>query len=277
MHSVPASSQVVTVRSAEGVELELPIAGPAPRMAAYMIDVVLVIGMLLVLMLLTALAAPIGAWISDHADGFGRDAFHGDNNAMASLAPLLVALTVAIYFGEFVYFSVWELATRGLTPGKYLLGLRVVGSNGQPLDAKAVILRNALRVVDILPSGYTIGLVTMIGSRYGQRLGDHAAGTIVIRTDKIEAPAPLDLPADIEPLALSREQLSRIGERELTLIRSTLRRIHGAEAANMQNAALLEQIAHVLVERLGLDLEEASSPERLLQRVLVTAQRKLKA
>ena len=276
MDSLPASDQVVTVRSAEGVELELPIAGPAPRMAAYMIDVVLVVGMLIVILVLTALSPPISAWFGERLADLKPGKLRGEES-YAALAPLMVALTVALYFGEFVYFSAWELATRGLTPGKYLLGLRVVGSAGQPLDAKAVILRNALRVVDILPSGYTIGLVTMIGSRYGQRLGDHAAGTIVIRTDKIQAPAPLDLPADLEPLALSREQLARLGERELTLIRSTLRRVHGAEAANTQNTALLEQIAHVLVDRLGIDASETDSPERLLQRVLVTAQRKLKA
>lgn len=275
MDSVPASRQTVTVRSAEGVELELPIAGPAPRMAAYMIDVVLVLGMLIAILILTALSKPIAGWIAERFADL-RPGKLRDDDGYAALAPLMVALTVGLYFGEFVYFSAWELATRGLTPGKYLLGLRVVGSTGQALDAKAVILRNALRVVDILPSGYTIGLVTMIGSRYGQRLGDHAAGTIVIRTDKIEAPAPLELPTDLEPLALSREQLTRLGERELTLIRSTLRRVRGAAAANTQNEELLEQIAHVLVKRLDIDPSEGAHPERLLQRVLVTAQRKLK-
>jgi uncharacterized RDD family membrane protein YckC len=276
MDSLPASGQVVTVRSAEGVELELPIAGPAPRMAAYMIDLVLVVGMLVLVVILFALAQPVAAWFGDHLARFRGSSLQDDEKTLA-LAPVMVAFVVALYFGEFVYFSAWELATRGLTPGKYLLGLRVVGSSGQPVDAKAVILRNALRVVDVLPSGYTLGLVTMIGSRYGQRLGDHAAGTIVIRTDKIEAPAPLDLPADLEPLALSREQLTRLGERELTLIRSTLRRVHSAEAANTQKDALLKHIAHVLVERLGIDPSETNPPERLLQRVLVTAQRKLKA
>ena len=276
MDSLPAFDQVVTVRSAEGVELELPIAGPAPRMAAYMIDLVLVLGFLLVLVILLALAQPIGAWLGEQFAGLRGNALQDEDSALA-LAPLLVALTVALYFGEFVYFTAWELATRGLTPGKYLLGLRVVGSTGQPLDSKSVILRNALRVVDILPSGYTLGLVTMIGSRHGQRLGDHAAGTIVIRTDKIHAPASLSLPPDLEPLALSREQLSRLGERELTLIRSTLRRLHGAEAANAQTDALLKQIANVLAERLGIDPSEAHPPERLLQRVLATAQRKFKA
>lgn len=277
MDSLPASGQVVTVRSAEGVELELPIAGPATRMAAYMIDLVLVLGTLLVLVMLFALAKPLGAWFSDHVAGLHGRALEDDERVMAALAPLLVALMIAVFFGEFVYFSVWELATRGLTPGKYLLGLRVVGSTGQPLDAKAVILRNALRVVDILPSGYTVGLVTMIGSRYGQRLGDHAAGTIVIRTDKIAAPAALDLPADLEPLALSREQLARLGERELTLIRSTLRRANSHDGVDIPSHELVEQIARVIVERLGIDATEAHRPERLLQRVLVTAQRKFKA
>jgi uncharacterized RDD family membrane protein YckC len=246
-------------------------------MAAYTIDLLLVLGTLVVFVILFALAKPVASWFGEHLAGLSGRALESDDQALAALAPLIVALIVAVYFGEFVYFSLWELATRGLTPGKYLLGLRVVGSNGQPLDAKAVILRNALRVVDILPSGYTVGLVTMIGSRYGQRLGDHAAGTIVIRTDKIAAPAALNLPADLEPLALSREQLSRLGERELTLIRSTLRRANSADGADLPSHELMQQIARVVVERLGIDPGETQRPERLLQRVLVTAQRKFKA
>src|SRR5690349_12419450 len=115
MDSVPASGQVVTVRSAEGIELELPIAGPAPRMAAYMIDLVLVVVTLLVLMIMFALAAPVGAWLSDHLAGFRGRVLQNGDEAMALLAPVLIALIVALYFGEFVYFSLWELATRGLT------------------------------------------------------------------------------------------------------------------------------------------------------------------
>jgi hypothetical protein len=192
------------------------------------------------------------------------------------MAPLILACVLVVYFGELLYFSLWELATRGFTPGKYLVGLRVVGSDGQPVDAKAIFLRNVLRAVDVLPSGYVIGLVTMIGSRHGQRLGDHAAGTLVIRTDRVEAPAALELPEGLEPLALSREQLSRLGARELMLVRSTLRRLHGAQPANAQDSALVQQVANAVCTRLGIAEGEAKPAERLLQRVLVTAARRLK-
>jgi uncharacterized RDD family membrane protein YckC len=272
MYSVPAPSDVVTVRSPEGVELELPIAGPAPRIAAYSIDLALILVMLVAVLVTFALAQPAASWFAERFASWRTRAAAGDSKSMAIMAPLLLAFVLATYFGELVYFSLWEIATRGLTPGKYLVGLRVVGREGQPVDAKAVLTRNVLRAVDVLPSAYAIGLVAMLTSKYGQRLGDHAAGTLVIRTDRVAAPEALVLPPDLEPLALSREQLAVLGARELTLVRGTLRRLH--ETQDAQRRALLRQVANTLAARLGVELSDSEKPERFLQQVLLTAQRK---
>jgi uncharacterized RDD family membrane protein YckC len=259
------------MRSPEGVELVLPVATPAPRIAAYAIDFLLVAVVAIGAFVLLLLGTPLAEWLNERFQRWAEETQTGDQNAaLAALAPLFVLMLVAFTFGEVLYFGLWEALTRGLTPGKYLVRLRVVGLGGQPLDAKAAFLRNLLRMVDVLPSSYVIGLVTMIMSKRGQRLGDHAAGTLVIRTDRVERPVDPVVPDGLEPLALSREQLARLGTRELTLVRSTLRR---CESAADPRSELLLQVAEALATRLELPREELSDPLRLLQRTLLTAQR----
>jgi uncharacterized RDD family membrane protein YckC len=262
----------ITVRSPEGVELSLPIAGPAPRMAAYAIDLVLVWLVMFGLIFLFALTLPVSGWIEKWLVRYRDSAPQaGSEDALLMLLPFVLVLIVLQYFSELLYFGLWETASRGRTLGKYALGLRVVGMEGQPLDAKSAMIRNLLRAVDVLPSGYAIGLVTVITSRYGQRLGDHAAGTLVIRTDKIARPPELTLPSHLEPLPLSREQLHRLGPPELALARGTLRRLETASAE--QRAALLPEVARALITRLGLDESVEPDSLRLLQRVLMAAER----
>ena len=263
----------VTVRSPEGVELSLPIAGPAPRMAAYAIDLVLVWIVMIGLLFLIMLTLPLGGWLQRWFERFGNNAPRpGSEDALLMMLPFFILMVLLQYFSELIYFGLWEAVSRGRTVGKHLVGLRVVGMEGQPLDAKAAMVRNLLRAVDVLPSGYAIGLVTVITSRYGQRLGDHAAGTLVIRTDKVARPAQLSLPSNLEPLPLSREQLQRLGPPELALARGTLRRLetaHGEQAAD-----LLRDVSHALSTRLALDPNAEPDPLRLLQRVLLTAERR---
>jgi len=263
----------VTVRSPEGVELSLPIAGPAPRMAAYAIDLVLVWVVMVVLIFLFALTLPVSGWIEKWLERYRDTAPQaGSEDAMLVLLPLVIVLILLQYFSELLYFGLWETASRGRTLGKYAMGLRVVGMEGQPLDAKSAMVRNLLRAVDVLPSGYAIGLVAVITSRYGQRLGDHAAGTLVIRTDKVARPPELTLPSHLEPLPLSREQLHKLGAPELALARGTLRRLETASAE--QRAALLPGAARALTTRLGLDESVEPDALRLLQRVLLTVERR---
>src|SRR4029077_1923437 len=107
-----------------------------------------------------------------------------DTAPFGALSGLLIALFVV---GQFVletgYFIFWEMVTNGRSPGKMLAGLRVVRRDGLPIDLRSSMLRNVLRIVDILPENYVVGLVSMLLSPSGERLGDHVAGTLVIRLD----------------------------------------------------------------------------------------------
>ena len=100
-----------------------------------------------------------------------------DNGFIVSLTGGPAALFFLFVLG---YYLVSEGVT-GLTLGKWLMGLRVVKLNGEPYDPRAVLLRNIIRIVDILPFLYLVGLISVAVSRKDQRLGDLAAGTLVVR------------------------------------------------------------------------------------------------
>ena len=69
----------------------------------------------------------------------------------------------------------------GRTPGKNALGIRVVGRNGEPIDFVTSAVRNMLRIIDFLPLFYLVGSIAIVATQHDQRLGDLAAGTLVVR------------------------------------------------------------------------------------------------
>jgi len=94
------------------------------------------------------------------------------------LLALYFLLDFIILWGYFIFF---ELAWNGQTPGKKTVGIRVIQTNGGPAKKMSIVVRNLLRIVDWLPWAYFVGLVTMLLNEKSCRLGDFAAGTIVIK------------------------------------------------------------------------------------------------
>lgn len=263
----------LTIRSPEGVELELTLATPVPRIAAYMVDGAIVTAIMLLALLLYALGTPLPAWLGESASEWAEATQRGATSAgQEALAPLMGLLLVLTSFSEFLYFTFWELVTPGRSPGKYCMGLQVVSAQGGRVSAKAAAIRNLLRAADILPGAYLAGLATMVMSGKGQRLGDHAAGTVVVRTDRVERAPMFELPAGVQPLALSREQLARLGPRELLLARSTLRRVEEGERAPEEVSALLHKVAASLGLALGIDGTSQEDPRLFLQQVVRAGQ-----
>lgn len=143
-----------TIATPEGVDLRLSLAGPVPRAAAWLLDLLLRAGLYLVL-------APL-----------------------AALSGLGVGLMLLGFFLiEWFYPVVFEVRS-GATPGKRALGLRVVHDDGTPVGPAAALLRNLLRFVDFLPILYGFGLASMLLDRDFRRLGDLAAGTLVIHVPR---------------------------------------------------------------------------------------------
>lgn len=143
----------ISILTPEGVELELDLAGAGSRMAAGLIDVALQGTVLLALGVLTLASQTVG----------------------------VALFTVAAFGVIFVYPLFFESLMSGRTPGKRLTGLRVIRIGGRPVGFVASAIRNVVRLADWLPVGYGVGIVAIIASPRDQRLGDLAAGTVVIR------------------------------------------------------------------------------------------------
>ena len=94
------------------------------------------------------------------------------------LTALLGLLIFAIQWGYFVLFDLWW---NGQSPGKRLFRLRVVRTDGTAIRPVDSIIRNLVRIIDYLPANYFVGFVTMFLTSRVQRLGDLAAGTMVVK------------------------------------------------------------------------------------------------
>jgi uncharacterized RDD family membrane protein YckC len=254
------------VRSADEVMLEIPVAGPTSRILAYAVDAAIVFvieGLVLVggLLLGTITVGVIGEALRRVADVAG-----GDAGAGWSLAVFLILLILLQLLIEIVYFVTWEVLAGGRTPGKMLLGLRVVRDGGLPLTPWASLVRNVLRAVDQLPYGYTTGLIAIVLSPDAKRLGDLAAGTLVMR---LERPKPLEaLPSierrRIDAVRLTAAQVALLDADAVHLARSTLRRLGTLEAD--QRAQILATAVHALGRR--LDTASPDDPEAFLHAVV---------
>ncbi len=170
-----------------------------------------------------------------------------ESGAILYLLAFFVLLQLTIEWGYFLFF---ELTTGGRSPGKALLGLRVLRDGGEPIDLRASLLRNLLRLVDALPANYLVGLTAMVLSSEGKRLGDLAAGTVVVRLDRPPAARRLEgEPGPAVRFRFERGQIARLGRQERTLLRQTLRRLGDLEPPAAADA--LARAADVLARRIG--------------------------
>lgn len=232
-----ASDQLLTVETPENVVLGYELAGLGARFLATLVDTLL-FGLALLFINLLAIAIAANA-LSELAAGW--------------IIALFGVLNFVVYLG---YFALFELVWNGQTPGKRLFKLRVLGADGLPVDLSATLIRNFVRLVDFLPVAYGVGVITMFFSRRAQRLGDYAAGTIVVydreltlrevmrntaraRTPDPEAFAAFDLPvqklteADIQLAEALLERRAGLGT-ERNLLRPVLVRLYDRMAVELE-------------------------------------------
>lgn len=234
------------IELAEGVEVRLRVAGPLLRGMALAIDLsIQVAGLVVVGMLLTLTGFAMGFMV---AGGL---------------------MQLAWFFTWWWYAVLFEAGKWGATPGKKMLGLRVVQTSGAPVTFSQAVLRNFLRVADGMPcfGGLIVGLPTMgfglatcLATRRFQRLGDLAAGTLVIY-DKLPqepaVPAPPPMAAAMPHVALRPEEARAVSAfRERAGLWSEERRAeiadHAAEltgATGQAGVARMMAMGHWLQEK----------------------------
>jgi len=177
----------------EGIDLVLRPAGLLSRSLAFAIDLSIRGALLLGLMfLLEALGE------------FGTGLF-----------------VLALFLVSWWYMALFEVLNQGRTPGKQIMGLRVVHDDGTPVGWSASLLRNLLRFIDMLPFGYCVGAFTCLQHPTFKRLGDLAAGTMVIYRDSVpERPVLPDAEPMTAPLSLTLEEQRAVlafAERQQTI------------------------------------------------------------
>ena len=155
----PDASDDLIVSTPERVAFQYEIAGIGSRFLAQFIDVVIIV--IIQLVITIAAAAVAGLF-----------------NAGELAALIELILSFILIAG---YFMISEAAWNGQTVGKRSVRLRVVGDHGEPLTIGQAVIRNLVRIVDFLPILYAVGIVAMFSNRRAKRLGDFAAGTLVVR------------------------------------------------------------------------------------------------
>ena len=194
-----------------------------------------------------------------------------DPSLESTLTAVYIGISFVLYWG---YYILFELIWGGQSPGKRLVKLRVVRLDGTPATAGQIIIRNIARLVDIFPGFYAVGLVVMFLNSQSRRLGDFAAGTLVVReTQQLtlqpirlnNPPTPslpnLPAPAMEEAAALPVNRLNREHRqlvREFVVRRGTM--------SDQQRAKLALQIGQAIAQAMDAVMPvDAVQAEHLLE------------
>lgn len=167
--------QQLDIQTADAMQLQLPIAGVGGRSYAFIID--WHIRVLFLLMWFIAIPLLFGQLLN--LEKFFADLFEDT----WWLILLVVGPPIVVYL---FYHPVLEILMKGRTPGKRMAGIRIVTTEGHTPGVGAILVRNVFRLVDSLPAGYVLGLIVAMATRNSVRIGDIAAGTLLIYEDKVE-------------------------------------------------------------------------------------------
>jgi uncharacterized RDD family membrane protein YckC len=176
------------------------------------------------------------------------------------MIAILIVAAFLLYYG---YFMLFEIFWNGQTPGKRIVGIRVVKDNGHPLSALETIGRNLMRIVDQLPGFYAIGLVTALLNRQNKRLGDYVAGSIVLRERSLEELKPAWQTGSTVTTAAPRLGAERLLPEDVALIDTFLQRRHDlqAEVRYRMGSDILRRLAG----KLTVEATDGRSTEAILE------------
>ncbi|MCF5495031.1 RDD family protein, partial [Pseudomonas syringae] len=205
----------IEIETPEGIDMLLRPAGLVSRALAFTIDLAIRAGVIGLLFMLLQLFDKLGMGLA----------------------------AIAIFLVNWWYMVLFEVLNQGRTPGKRMLGLRVVHDDGTPIDWSSSVIRNLLRFVDMLPLGYSLGAITCLNHPLFKRLGDLAAGTLVIYSDRpaLRPVVPHAEPV-IVPFALRLDE-----QRALLSLAERQGELSGARTQEL--AAILAEPLHIPADK----------------------------
>jgi uncharacterized RDD family membrane protein YckC len=266
----------LNIETPEQVELEFSIAGLGSRFVAVLLDMIFIAAFYLVALLALVLVFSGAAALGGRAGG------ELDTGAKWVLA-IFIFLNFLLLWG---YFALTEGLWHGQTPGKRIMKLRVIKDSGRQITFFEALARNLLRFVDYLPGFYLVGVITMLCNKRNKRLGDLAAGTLVVHERVDEQPllyqtsTTLVSPVGFAPQRMHQEQLApwakpmqmffpadavaKLGAQDLVVIEAFFARM--LDLPLETRAAMAYRIAGQLAAKMALPLPEGN-PERIMESI----------
>jgi uncharacterized RDD family membrane protein YckC len=261
----------LTIETPEQVAIRFPIAGIGSRFLAVLTDTIVQILVYLVLFFLIFLV------ISSAPESFQAIARADEEWFIAAI----ILFYFLLYWG---YYTLFEAFWNGQTPGKKLCKLRVIRDSGRQITLFESMTRNLIRVVDALPSFYAVGIVTMLCNRRNKRLGDFAAGTLVVherapepalwsgtasRTITAGAFTPVAVPpapmVDPNAVDLPADAVARLTADDLNVIDHFFARATDIDIPRRR--ALAERLAQQMTAKMGIPPPDGVTPERVLESI----------
>lgn len=212
---------LLVIRTPENVAFEFELASVGTRAVAWVIDV-------FVMFMLIFVASIVATSLAVISEGLG-----------------LALLSILVFLVQWWYGAILEWRWGGRTIGKRVVGLRVLGEDGLGISLPQAIIRNLVRVADILPFLYLVGGISVLVDRRARRLGDLAAGTIVVRERRAPRPAQI--------LAASERHNSFLTDPD---VRTAARRVSAPErdamiALGLRRDRLPMAVRHELFEKMA--------------------------
>ncbi len=251
------SEDYLSIDTPENVAFGYDVAGIGSRFLAAAIDTILIVVLQVIVNLALILLVRT---ITDNPF---------DNNLSIWLFAVFSLISFALFWG---YYILFEMIWNGQSPGKRWIGLRVLRTDGTPITLIESIIRNLVRLVDFLPIFYGVGVVTMFVNEQARRLGDLAAGTLVVHN---QATVTLEsLSAASTPLGLAHTisettaklPIERLTNQDIEMVEDFLRRQN--ELSN--STALAQRLLETLFKRIELPPPELGrwESEKLLREIV---------
>jgi uncharacterized RDD family membrane protein YckC len=262
---------LLTIDTPEQVDIRFPVAGLGSRFLAILADTITQFIAYLLLGLLFFLIA-----VSAPKTAAGTFTHVGEKWLIAGF----ILINFLMYWG---YFTLFEAFWNGQTPGKRLLKIRVIQESGRQLTFFESMTRNLIRVIDMFPGAYFVGVISLLCTRNHQRLGDLAASTIVIherpsdepiwggngpRTITAGAfapPAPQPAFAQFDEASLPADSVAHLAPEDLSLIDHFFSRILDMDLDT--RARIAERLSAQMSQKMGLPLDPSTKPERFLESI----------
>jgi uncharacterized RDD family membrane protein YckC len=269
----PLRQDQLTIDTPEQVSLRFPVAGVGSRFLAVFADTLLQIAFYLALVLIFVLITASAP--KSMAGEFTR-------GGEKWLVAFVILIHFLMYWG---YFTLFEVLKNGQTPGKMIFKLRVIQDSGRQITFFEAMTRNLIRVVDVIPSFYLVGVISMLCNRQHKRLGDLAAGTLVVHERQTEGPvwsgngtrtftAASFTPSPTEALLQSQmtqqitlpaDAVARLSIEELDVIDRFFSRILDMNLTT--RADIAARLTSQMAARMQIEIPAEWKPERVLEAI----------